>query len=289
MRFLMTTGNPDTIAAVKRGGMADVLAWLLSFAAFLPGCSVGKEINPSFPLTVKQAKSDLMLMRDDPVGLQRPLVVLGGWGDVTGLPPAHIAKQLRQATGDDRVISIGFAMCNTFDACRARVLRRVAEAFPDGQGGAVEVDVVGFSMGGLVARYSAIPANDEDVVPPLRITRLYTISTPHRGAVLAQAIAPGPLATDMRAGSAFLEQLDDALASANYPVFPYVRLGDAIVGPVRSAPHNQTPWWLPARPFSSSHIDAYRDPRLIAELARRLRGETPYTTEPAGPVPENAD
>lgn len=286
--------NSGTIGVSRRGGTAEALAWLLSFAAFLPGCSVGGEVNPSFPLTVKQAKSDILLMRDDPVRLQRPVVVLGGWGDVTGYPPAHLAKQLRLATGDERVISIGFGMCNTFDACRDRVLKRVAAEFPpDAEGQAVEFDVIGFSMGGLVARYSAVPPEvppevspeEAEALAPIKIARLFTISTPHRGAVLAKAIAPGPLAMDMRAGSGFLKQLDQALDQADYPVFPYVRLGDAIVGASRAAPHGQTPWWLPARPFSSSHIDAYRDPRLIAELARRLRGEEAYTTEPATPVP----
>ena len=33
-------------------------------------------------------------------------------------------------------------------------------------------------------------------------------------------------------------------------------------------------------------MEAYKDPRILADLAKRLRGETPYTTEPAAPLPE---
>ncbi len=52
-----------------------------------------------------------------------------------------------------------------------------------------------------------------------------------------------------------------------------------------AAPDGQTPWWLPARAWSRSHTDAYRDPRIIADIARRLRGEEAYATEPVEPLP----
>ncbi len=211
--------------------MASVLAGLLSFAAFLPGCSVGKQENPSFPLTVKQAKADLLWMREHPVTLQRPVVVLGGWGDVMGLPPAYLAEQLRQAVGDDRIISIGFGMCTTFDACRRRVLKRVGAAYPsDDVSQTQEVDVVGFSMGGIVARYAASTIGDDGADHRLHMARLYTISTPHRGASMSKVVAPGSLARDMRPGSKFLERLDREQASQAYPILPYVRLSDTIVG-----------------------------------------------------------
>ena len=76
-----------------------VLAGLFPIAAYLPGCDMGEKHNPSFPLTVQRAESELGQMRADPVALRRPVVVLGGWGDITGLPPAYLAKQLRLAVG----------------------------------------------------------------------------------------------------------------------------------------------------------------------------------------------
>jgi pimeloyl-ACP methyl ester carboxylesterase len=276
-----------TPAAAKKPRWAWAAAGLLPITAILPSCGAGQRDNPSFPLTVKKARAELGQMRSDPAALRRPVVVLGGWGDVMGFPPAHLAEQLRLATGDDRVLSIGFGGCMTFNACRGRVLKRIEAAFPsDSTEWTTQVDVVGFSMGGLVARYTAAPTDNDSPTRRLRIARLYTISTPHQGALMSRFVAPGALAKDMRAGSTFLRNLDRRLASADYDVVPYVRLGDTIVGAPNAAPRGQNPWWLPARPFSRSHTDAYRDPRLIADLARRLRNETPYTTEPAAPVPE---
>lgn len=295
-----------------RPGSTWLAVSLLPALTLLTGCSTDKHLNPSFPLTIKDAKDDLKQMRTEAVVLQRPVVVLGGWGDVFGLPPAHLAKQLRAATGDDRVIAIGFGGCTTFDACRKRVLKRIEAAFPsDSDNWTTEVDVIGFSMGGIVARYTAAPPPDDstpEVPPPspdadaaatsttedadapcirrLCIASLYTISTPHRGSQVAKIIAPGQLAKDMKPGSEFMQTLDDYLASADFPIIPYTRLNDLTVGAFNTAPYGQDPYWIRPAPFTISHADAYRDPRLIADLARRLRDETPYTTDPATPLPE---
>ncbi len=271
---------------------------LLPLVALLNGCSTQEPANPSFPLSVKQAKHDLKLMQQEPVALKRPVIVLGGWGDVIGYPPSHLAKQLRLVTGDDRIIAVGFGGRVTFEGCRDRVLKHVNEAFPsDSDDWTREVDVIGFSMGGIVARYSAASqeamhpdAEGEDVdTQRLRIANLYTICTPHRGALVASIIAPGPLAWDMRPGSEFMQKLDEELNAADYPVFPYTRRYDAIVGDAYASPFDRNPWWVESEPFTRSHMDAYRDPRIVADIAQRLRGESPYTTEPAAPLPGEID
>ena len=262
---------------------------LLPIALNLPGCAADKKVNPSFPLSIKQAQHELRVMPEEPVTLQRPVIVLGGWGDLLGLPPAKLAKQLRHATGDERVLSVGFGGCMTFDACRARLLDRIEQAYPSADPDwTTEVDVIGFSMGGIVARYTAAPTPETDAseIKRLRIANLYTISTPHRGALMATVIAPGSLATDMRPGAEFMQSLDENLESADYPVIPYARLYDLTVGEFNAAPHNRNPYWVSPAPFTSPHRDAYKDPRIVADIARRLRGETPYTTEPASPLPE---
>lgn len=268
---------------------------LLPIALSLPGCAADKKDNPSFPLTLKQAKHELQTMHEEPVALQRPVIVLGGWGDLLGIPPAKLAKQLRLATGDERILSVGFGGCMSFDTCRARLLDRIESAFPsDDPAWTTEVDVIGFSMGGIVARYAATPLPPEvdasvtnaPAVRRLRIVNLYTISTPHRGALMATVIAPGSLASNMRPGSEFMMTLDENLEAADYPVTPYARLYDLTVGEFNAAPHNQDPYWVCPAPFTSPHRDAYKDPRIVADVARRLRGETPYTTKPAEPLPQ---
>jgi pimeloyl-ACP methyl ester carboxylesterase len=279
-------------ARKPRSRPAQLIVGLLPTLVMLTGCASQQEHpNPSFPLSVNEAQDEIRLMREAPVELRRPVVVLGGWGDLLGLPPAHLAKELRKATGDDRVIAIGFGGNVSFDGCRKRMLKQLEQAFPsESDGWTAEVDVIGFSMGGIVARYAALPPADEaeDAEPlrRLRIARLYTISTPHRGAAIAKVIAPGKLARDMKPGSEFLETLDEHLDADPYPVLSYTRLNDGIVGEGNTAPHGQEPYWIPPAPLSISHAQAYRDPRLIADLARRLRDEPPYTTDPPTPLPE---
>ena len=267
---------------------ARLAAGLLPLLTLLPACSSGKHTNPSFNLTSTQAKADIRVMQNEPVILVRPVIVLGGWGDVFGVPPGDLARQLRKATGDPRIFATGFGMCHSFDACRERVINLVEKQYPsEDETWTTEVDVIGFSMGGIVARYSAAPIESDAVTTKrLRIKNLYTLSTPHRGSLLASVVAPGNLASNMRPESEFMQELDEHLTNARYQLIPYVRLNDLTVGTVNAAPHDQTPYWLEPPAFTPAHNTTYRDPRIIAELARRLRNETPYTTQPAAAIPE---
>ncbi|MEL7087849.1 MAG: hypothetical protein AAGL98_05310, partial [Planctomycetota bacterium] len=86
--------------------------------------------------------------------------------------------------------------------------------------------------------------------------------------------------------SAFLAYLDAAWTDADYTLIPYTRLGDPIVGEENTAPPGVTPWWVHTPPLHRSHQEAYLDPRICADLLRRLRGETPYTSAPATALPE---
>jgi pimeloyl-ACP methyl ester carboxylesterase len=144
-----------------------------------------------------------------------------------------------------------------------------------------EVDVVGVSLGGLVARYAAAPREDG---PRLRVANLYSISSPHRGARMASVPSWEPRVKDMRTGSDFLSKLDACGCGAQ--IVPYVRLDDSIVGVENSAPTGMTPWWVATPPMQASHLLAHTDPRILADIARRLRGEEPFTHEPAAPLPD---
>ena len=37
--------------------------------------------------------------------------------------------------------------------------------------------------------------------------------------------------------------------------------------------------------LAASHLAAFQDNRILADIGRRLRGETPYATEPRAPLP----
>jgi pimeloyl-ACP methyl ester carboxylesterase len=185
---------------------------------------------------------------------------------------------------DKRIITVPIAGHLSFWGYRKELLDKLDRALPaDKSGQRPEADVIGFSMGGLVARYSAIPENDGR--SPLRIARLFTISTPHRGSASAQEFPVFfQLQSEVRYESARLREIDNA--PRNYPIFPYVRLGDAIVGTKNTAPPGEWAWWVYTPWFNLAHEGAPCDPRILADIARRVRGEQPFSTSPAAPLPQ---
>ena len=248
-------------------------------AAVSGGCSLGT-INPSLPVTTADAKAVLKTMKEDPRTLERPVIVASGIHD-PGILAAAIARKIRSVTDDSNsVVSVSFFGLRTFDQCREKLVEAVQRHFPsDDPETTVEVDVIGFSMGGLVARHAARPRHDGG--RRLAITRLFTISSPHRGARLAILPTLDKRKHDMRSGSMFLQELDEDLETATYPLHAYTRLGDLVVGAENAAPPGRTPWWVSTPAFSMSHTGASDDPRILADITRRLRGEEPLTTSPA--------
>ena len=242
-------------------------------------------INPSFPLSLADAKRALKTMAADTKRLARPLVLLAGYLD----PHASVMvlrRRLGRLTGDDRILGASFVACTSFDMCRDRVIRAVDKRFPcRDPRWTTEVDVCGVSMGGLVARCAAAVSRRDASARRLRIARLFTISTPHRGAVRAEAAGVTQLQRDMRPGSAFLKRLEDSEREGAYPIYPYVRLHDRVAGAANAAPRGRAAWWVPNRPLQPPHVGAALDARILADIARRLRGEPPFTTEPPAPLP----
>ena len=139
-------------------------------------------------------------------------------------------------------------------------------------------------MGGLVARHAWAwgKRSDGSERKRLRMARLFTIGTPHRGAELAQSLTPDRQARQMRAGSEFLEALDRADAERDFEMICYARTKDAIVGALRTAPEGETPYWVHG-PWLLSHLTVARDWRINVDIARRLRGEAPFALETSEP------
>lgn len=264
------------------------LIGVLGLALGVLGCGTRGHVNPSLPATMSEAKDILEEMEDDPKPGPRPVVVLGGYLDV-GINRVQLDRRLRRVLGEDaELIGLSFPLSLNFDTCRRRVIKQVEAAFPsDDPTQTVEVDVVAFSMGGVIARYAAMPPaeGDDDALPRLRIARLFTIATPHRGATLAQFPNFDPRVRDMKAGSAFLAQLDAHAEQSPYPIYPYVRLGDPIVGAENAAPGEEHAWWVDPPLVTANHIQALVDPRIVADIALRLRGEQPLATLPRAPLP----
>jgi pimeloyl-ACP methyl ester carboxylesterase len=250
----------------------------------LAGC-VGGPTNPSFAVSPNQAKRILLEAARHPKPLQRPLVIVGGFMD-PGFASSLLGEDFQKYTHDNRIIRIALGDCTSFEQCRRRIIKAVDRSFPTTDPSATrEVDVIGYSMGGLAARYAAEEAHTGR---RLRIARLFTISSPLRGAILAAELPLlHPLQKPMRPGSAFLRALNadpQTLADA-YPIYSYVCLNDESVGPANAAALEMTPWWVSASPFFTPHDWALLDPRIRADIARRLRDEPPLAHDPPSPIP----
>lgn len=167
------------------------------------GCAA--PANPSFPVSMADAKAALREMEAAPKRLARPVVLLGGYHD-PGFGALVWRHEVHRWAKDARIAEVSFPFSRDFDQCRREVIAAVDRAFPtDDPDATVEVDVIGTSMGGLVGRYAAVQKPGER---RLRVARLITISSPHRGAAWARLPAMSRLHADMRQASEFLENLE---------------------------------------------------------------------------------
>lgn len=235
------------------------------------------------PARGRDVRDRLEALAADPRPLARPVVVLGGWR-AWRLNATSLRDRLRASTsgrpGDFEAVS--FQTISSIEAAAERTIERVAARWPSGDDGLTrEVDVVGISMGGLVARLAASEAGPADRLR-LRIARLFTIGTPHRGSRLAARIAIDPASRSMRPGSRLLGTLEEARRSAGYEIVPYARLNDVMVGARNTAPPGMSPYWG-AGPRLLSHVTITGDRRIALDIALRLRGETPIAGEASEP------
>lgn len=263
------------------------VAAVLTLVAVLGATGCSTTPNPSFPLTVVEANDAIRDMESAPTPAERPVVILGGIMD-PGIAVKHISKRFDRVLDEDSIIPITFAFEPTFDQCREKVIEAVDAVHPSlDPNWTTEVDVIAVSMGGLIGRYAAAAAPEgDDYGRRLRVRRLFTIASPHRGAKLAGLPTLDEKQKDMRSGSEFLTQLDDSLETSDYELIPYVRLGDSIVGTENAAPYQDTPYWVPIGPLEMAHLFSWSDPRIMADIMRQLRGETPFIMGPPAPLPE---
>lgn len=250
-----------------------------SAAIFATSCVVPlRQPNPSFPTSREEAEVDLARMRAEPVRLERPLLVLAGIGDLS-ISSGALIRGIGPCV-EGKVVDIHFFDEFTFEGSRQKLLREAAAALGVDPDHLPEVDVIAFSMGGLVARDAAIPDRAGRRLP---IRRLFTVSTPHEGARLAGIPMGLPQGDDMAPTSDFIDRL--RRAPRDYELVCYARLDDPTVGEEFAAPEGEPLWWLPTPPGEWAHMAAFNDPRIIADIARRLRGERPLSRPPAAPLP----
>jgi len=225
-------------------------------------------------------------LRDNPVSLRRPVVVITGLWD-PGVGDADIAATLAQLTSGrpDDFIRFQPGVPQNFDESIIELTELINERLNDGRPALVtpEVDVVALSMGGLVARHATIPSVRWIT---LDAARVFTLASPHTGARFAEDWHwLDPIIADMAPGSDYLAWLDRN-DPRDYRLFPYAVTNDPVVGKEYAAPSDweQDPLWVRGR-FHSSHQFIHRDEILLTDIALRLRGETPLFVD-AAPTPD---
>jgi hypothetical protein len=258
----------------------------VSLAAMGPsGCTADKPLNPSFPLLTTDARRELLEMRANTASPSRPVLIIGGMFD-PGVFAGGIARRIRSTLSPGSpVATVDLFATGSMDEARDRIIHAVEQAWPsEDPRWTTEVDVIGFSLGGVAARHAA--AHAAEGARRLRVGRLFTIASPHSGARLAALPSADSRVWALRNGSDFLAELADAGLGAPYEVFAYVRLGDVVVGPENAGVNGEPPLWVAGPPLEPAHLAAYADPRILADIARRLRGETAYSSRPPAPIPD---
>ncbi len=281
-------------------------ACLASGVTYLPSCVPVPAFNPLFPTTTRGALFDLRRMRARPVPLERPVVVLGGYHE-PGPWAEALMMRLRAATSQDPhdFLAVDYLFKSDAEDLIAKVVTQVDEKWPNAsRTETIEIDAVAISMGGLIARAAAIPpernlipgdetlserqaahaetASPGDYRKRLRIRRLFTLATPHRGAKLADAIAPDNISRAMRTDSPWICGLNGTLGECEYELFPYAILRDGVVGARNAAPPGREPFWVSGT-LIGSHMGVSENRRIAADIARRLRGERPLAIGPSRP------
>lgn len=236
--------------------------------------------NPDFAITHEQVALEMERMRATPVAAPRPVLVLAGY-HAWSLTVGSTARTLRSLVGgpEEHFHAIAYPLSFDIESIARRVVVEVDRRWPGETADrhvTREIDVIGVSMGGLVARLAAqLPLHSGQ--KRLRIARLFTLGTPHRGAILSERL-PGFLrdraASQMKPGSAFLDRLNSGLPTAKYELVCYARLNDRWVGASRCAPPGRNPIWVSGIRVLS-HTTITSDLRIVADVARRLRGEVP--------------
>ncbi len=134
-----------------------------------------------------------------PVHPATPVVLLHGFIDNRSV--FVLLRRTLAQHGRHRVESLNYSPLTCDIRIAAELLGRHIEEICERTGSA-RVDIVGHSLGGLIARYYAQCLGGD-----LRVRTLVTLGTPHSGTRVAPLADAHPIVRQMRPGSAVIEEL----------------------------------------------------------------------------------
>jgi triacylglycerol lipase len=137
------------------------------------------------------------------------------------------------------------------------------------------IDLVGHSMGGLVARYYV-----QKLGGSRRVDRLITIATPH-GGTYASAYMPTRVVSHLRPKSAFLEELDALSCPPGLRCLSIAAGRDLMVLPAEAS---YAPFGDVLRFDDLGHLDVLLSPRVFHAIAGFLEPRSDRHGTPARPA-----
>jgi pimeloyl-ACP methyl ester carboxylesterase len=236
--------------------------------------------NPAFEVPAAAIKGLAAAVKAgvrSPAPPPRPLIILSGYHSPI-IPALTLASLLRTfgAASRSNTLAISYLGSRRVETAAERAMAAITRRGWNHE----PVDVVGISMGGIVARLLAADHG-------LKVQRLFTLASPHQGAIITRWIKPDPAAYELAPGSPLLTRLDTCLPASIPELTCYALLRDWLVGAQQTAPAGHTSLWLDvdriiARPIS--HFSITSDRRIVGDLALRLMNQTPWSS-PGMPPP----
>lgn len=212
-----------------------------------------------------------------PTVLERPLVVLPGLAD-----NAAIFTELRRALPGP-VVSFGYSpLIGDVRVAAGQLAEQVEELCA--VTGASTVDVVGHSLGGLIARYYV-----QRLGGHRRVHNAVTIATPHRGTVTAWLL-PLPLVRQLRPGSDLFQELAERAPGCATRFVTFSSTADALILPARNAQLEHRDLTVSNVVIADvGHLALAADREVIAEIRALLVPAPPSgKTRSATTVPRSA-
>ncbi|MER8234066.1 alpha/beta fold hydrolase [Streptomyces sp. NPDC094049] len=210
---------------------------------------------------------------------RRPVVLLHGFVDNRSV--FLLLRRSLTRHGRDRVESLNHSPL-TCDLRAAAVLlgRRVEEIAT--RTGAAEVDIVGHSLGGLIARYYVQCLGGDT-----RVRTLVTLGTPHSGTTVAPLADAHPLVRQMRPGSGVLRELAGPAPDCRTRFVSFWSDLDQMMSPVETArldhpdllAHN-------VRVSGIGHLALTVHPTVVAGILDALDADAPGTPDARKEGPE---